>query len=47
MDRLDHLGIELEASERVTAALEDHRQGGLDVFGETHIVYGSHETDKG
>ena len=46
-DRLDHLGIELETSERVTVALEDHRQGGLDVFGETHIVYGSHETDKG
>ena len=44
---LDHLGIELESAERVTAALEDYRQSGIDVFGETQIVCGYHRTDKG
>lgn len=44
---LDHLGIELESAERVTAALEHYRQGGIDVFGEIQIVCGYHRTDKG
>ena len=44
---LDHLGIELESAERVTAALEDYRQSGIDVFGEAQIVCGYHRTDKG
>ena len=44
---LDHLGIELESAEMVTAALEDYRQGGINVFGEAQIVCGYHRTDKG
>ncbi len=44
---LDHLGIELESAEKVTAALEDYKQGGIDVFSETQIVCGYHRTDKG
>ena len=44
---LDHLGIELESAERVTTALENYRQSGIDVFGETQIVCGYHRTDKG
>ncbi len=44
---LDHLGIELESAEKVTTALENYRQSGIDVFGETQIVCGYHRTDKG